>query len=308
MGRFILVRTLRALISIVVVVTVTFVVLRVTGDPVQSLLPVETTPPEIIDLYRTRWGLDRPLLEQYARFWRGIVTGTMGFSFSDGRDALAIVAERVPKTLVLMGWTLLFTLALGVPLGIVAALHRGRALDRAVMALAVTGHSLPGYLLGILLIWLFAVELRWLPSSGYGTFFHLVMPVATLTGFYGAQFARFTRSAVLEVLGQPFVLAAHAQGWSGRAVLLRDILPNAAIPLVTTLGFFLGNLIAGSIMVEWIFAWPGIGRLLVTSVAMRDLAVVQALVLVFAVTMVLANLLVDLSYALINPKIRVVRR
>ena len=308
MTRFVVVRTLRALVSIWLVVSITFVVLRLTGDPVQSLLPVETTPPEVIETYRKLWGLDHTILEQYVTFWRGLFGGTLGRSFADGRDALGIIAERVPKTLVLMGWTLLATLAIGIPLGAIAAVKRGTASDRAIMAVAVAGHSLPGYLLGILLIWLFAVELRWLPSSGHGTWAHLVLPVATLTGYYAAQFARFTRSAVLEVLGQPHVLAAHAQGWSGGAVMRRDVLPNAAIPLVTVLGFFLGNLIAGSIIVEWIFAWPGIGRLLVNSVARRDLAIVQALVLIFAGAMVLANLLVDISYALLNPKIRVARR
>lgn len=306
MTRFVVSKILRAAISLWLVVSVTFVVIRVTGDPVQSLLPVETTPPEIIAVYRELWGLDRPLWEQYLAFWQGVFTGTLGHSFSDGRDVVGIIAERIPKTLVLMGWTLLATLLVGIPLGTIAALNRGLLIDRAVMGVAVAGHSLPGYLLGILLIWLFAVELRWLPSSGHGTWGHLVMPVATLTGFYGAQIARFTRSAVLEILGQPHVLAARAQGWPSRAVIARDVLPNASIPLVTVLGFFLGNLIAGSIIVEWVFAWPGIGRLLIDAVAMRDLAIVQALVMLFAAFMIAANLLVDLTYALLNPKIRIV--
>ena len=308
MTRFILSRIVRTLLTIWLVVTITFVVLRVTGDPVHSLLPVETTPPEVIETYRALWGLDRPLVVQYVSFWKGLFSGTLGRSFADGRDAVGIIAERVPNTLVLVGWTLLATILIGVPLGALAAMHRGRALDRAVMALAVSGHSLPEYLIGILLIWLFAVELRWLPSSGHGTWAHLVLPVATLTGYFGAQFARFTRSAVLEVLGQPYVLAAHAQGWPGRAVMMRDVLPNAAIPLVTLFGFTLCRLIAGSIIVEWIYAWPGIGRLLITAVTHRDLAIVQALVMVFAGAMVLANLLVDISYVLLNPKLRVIRR
>jgi len=306
MTRFLLVRLVRALLSVWLVVTVTFVVLRITGDPVQSLLPVETTPPEIIAYYRSLWGLDRPLWEQYLGYWQGIASGTLGRSFADGRDAVGIVVERIPNTLVLMGWTLVVMLAIGLPAGIAAALRRGTWIDRGVMAAAVAGHSLPGYLLGILLIWLFAVELRWLPSSGHGTWAHLVMPVLTLALYHGAVIARFTRAAVLEILGQPHVLAARAQGWRERAVIRRDVLPNAAIPLVTVVGFFLGGLIGGSIIVEWIFAWPGIGRLLITAVAARDLAVVQALVLLFAVTMIAANLMVDLSYALLNPKIRVV--
>jgi len=307
MIRFTLIRMLRAALTMLAVVTITFVVLRTTGDPVQSLLPVETTPPEIIEKYRRLWGLDRPLWEQYLAYWHGIFLGTLGHSFADGRDVVGIIAERVPKTLSLMGWTFVAMMAIGLPAGVVAASHRGSWIDRAVMAAAVAGHALPGYVTGILLIWVFAVGLRWLPSSGHGGWEHLVMPVATLGTTYGAIVARFTRAAVLDMLGQPHVLAARAQGWSDRAVMRRDVLPNAAIPLVTIVGLLIGSFIGGSIITEWIFAWPGIGRLLVTAVAARDLAVVQALVLLFAAAMILANLAVDLIYALLNPSIRIAR-
>lgn len=308
MTRFILIRGARAVLSIWVVVTLTFIVLRITSDPVQSLLPADQTPPEIIEYYRRLWGLDQPLYRQYLGYWQGVLSGSMGRSFADGRDALDVVLERVPKTLVLMGWTLLAMLAIGLPAGVAAALRQGRWVDRAVMATAVVGYALPAYLQGILLIWLFAVELRWLPSSGHGTFAHLVLPVLTLATAYGAAVARFTRAAVLDALGQPHVLAARAQGWPPGAVIRRDVLPNAAIPLVTFLGFFLGGLIGGSVIVEWVFAWPGIGRLLITSVAARELAIVQTLVLLFAVTMILANLLVDILYAFLNPQIRILGR
>ncbi len=308
MTRFVLIRALRAVLSIWLVVTLAFVVLRVTGDPVQSLLPADQTPPEVIERYRRLWGLDQPLHMQYLGYWQAVLTGDMGRSFADGRDAVAVVLERAPKTLVLMGWTLVFMMLIGLPAGIVAALRQGTWVDRLVMAAAVGGHALPAYLQGIVLIWLFAVELRWLPSSGHGTFAHLVLPVLTLATGYGAAVARFTRAAMLDVLGQPHVLAARAQGWPPAAVIRRDVLPNAAIPLVTYLGFFLGGLIGGSVIVEWVFAWPGIGRLLITSVAARELAIVQTLVLLFAVTMILANLLVDLLYAFLNPQIRIAGR
>ncbi|GKX32809.1 MAG: ABC transporter permease [Rhizobiaceae bacterium MnEN-MB40S] len=304
MIRFVFIRTIRAILTALTVVTTTFVVLRITGDPVQSLLPVETTPPEIIELYRRLWNLDQPLWQQYVGYWQGIFHGTMGRSFVDGRDVVGIIAERIPITLELMGWTFVAMLAIGLPAGIAAALNRGSWIDRTVMAAAVAGHALPGYVMGILMIWLFAVELRWLPSSGYGTPQHLIMPVLTLATAYGAVIARFTRAAVLEVLGQPHVLAARSQGWPGRTIMRREVIPNAAIPLVTIIGLFLGGLIGGSVIVEWIFAWPGIGRLLVTSVAGRDLAIVQALVLLFSATMIIANLLVDLAYAFLNPSIR----
>ena len=202
MTRFLLVRTPRAALTAWLVVTLTFVALRVTGDPVQALLPIETTPPEIVARYRALWGLDRPLPEQYLADWQGLASGSFGRSFVDGRDVLGIVSERVPRTLVLMGWTLVLMLAIGLPAGIAAALNRGTWIDQACMA-AVAGHAMPGYVLGIGLIWLLAVELRWLPSSGYGTPAHLVMPVLTLATAHGAVVARFTRAAVLEVLGSP---------------------------------------------------------------------------------------------------------
>jgi peptide/nickel transport system permease protein len=308
MTRFVLRRLLRAVLTAWLVVTVTFVVLRVTGDPVLALVPVDYTSPEVIERYRQLWGLDRPLWVQYLAYMRGLAEGVFGRSFTDGRDAWEVVAERIPNTVLLMSVAFVAMLALGLPLGLLAALNRGTWIDRAVMALAVAGHSLPGYLLGILMIWLFAVELRWLPSSGHGTAAHMVMPVVTLAVYLGAAVARFTRAAVLEVLGQPHVRAAVAQGWPWWAVVRRDVLPNAAIPLVTVLGMILGGLIGGAIITEWIFAWPGIGRLLIDAVANRDLAVVQTLVLLFSASMILANLAVDLSYAVLNPKIRMVRR
>ena len=306
MIRYLIIKLVRAGLSAWIVVTTTFVVLRITGDPVLSLLPIDTTPPEIVAHYRQLWGLDRPVYDQYVSYLQGIAQGDMGRSFADGRDAIGIVAEKIPNTLLLMGWAAVAMLGIGLPAGVLAALRRGTGLDRAVMALAVAGHSLPGYLLGILLIWLFAVELQWLPSSGHGTAAHLVLPVLALAAYYGALIARFTRSAVLEVIGRPHVRAAHAQGYPPRLVIRRDVLPNAAIPLVTVTGLILGGFIGGSIMIEWIFAWPGIGRLLVTAVAARDLAVVQVLVLLFAVSMIATNLVVDLLYAVLNPKIRIV--
>jgi peptide/nickel transport system permease protein len=305
---FVLRRLLRAILTALLVVTITFVVLRATGDPVLALIPIDTTSPEVIERYRQAWGLDRPIWEQYLTYLQGLAQGDFGRSFSDGRDALDVVAERIPNTLQLMGTVFVIMLVIGLPAGILAALNRDSAIDHGVMAIAVAGHSLPGYLLGILLIWFFAVELRWLPSSGHGTLAHMILPVATLALYYGAIVARFTRAGVLDVLGQPYVRAALAQGWPWRAVVKRDVLPNAAIPLVTMLGLIFGWLISGSIIVEWVFAWPGIGRQLIDAVANRDLAIVQTLVLLFSVAMVAANFLVDVAYAFLNPKIRLQSR
>jgi peptide/nickel transport system permease protein len=307
MLRFILLRLARAVLSLWAVVTIVFVVLRATGDPVYAIVPDDATP-EVVQLYRERWGLDRSLPEQYVAYFQALVHGDLGRSFIDRRDAVTVVFERVPKTLLLMGSGLAFSLVLGLLAGIVAALHVGTVVDRAVTAAAVAGYSLPTFFFGILAILLFAVELRWLPSSGSSTIWHLVLPALTIGLHQAALIARFTRSSMLEVLGEPYIRAAAAKGLRGRDVLGRHALPNAAIPLVTVLGFSVGGMIGGALVVETVFAWPGVGRLLVGAVGNRDLAVVQVAVLLIAATMVAANLLVDLAYALLNPRISVAGR
>jgi peptide/nickel transport system permease protein len=221
---------------------------------------------------------------------------------------LAIVAERVPWTLLLGLTAYAVAVALGVPLGILAALHRNSWADRLIMSFAVFGFALPNFFLGILMILLFSLSLQWLPSSGTGTVLHLVMPAATLGLATAGALARFTRSAMLEVLGKAYMPAAAAKGVPPRARILRHALPNAAIPVVTVMGLNLGALVGGAIVVETVFAWPGVGRLLVSAVSARDLAVVQALALLIAATMVLANLAVDLLYGVLDPRIRVGRK
>lgn len=298
-------RSLRAAVTAWLVVTFVFVVLRLAGDPVQALVPPDIATPEVLAYYRTIYGFDQPLPTQYFGYLRGLATGSLGVSFLDGRDTLTVIAERLPATLQLTAVSFVLMLLIGIPAGCIAALNRGRALDRAIMSLSVAGYSMPQYLLALILIYVFAVELRWLPSSGSGKAEHIVLPALTLALFSAAILARFTRSGVLDVMGMPHVRAAKAQGWSPTAILLRDVLPNAAIPLVTVLGFIAIGLLTGSIVVEFVFGWPGIGRLLIQSVADRNLPVVQALVLMFALIAVVINLLVDLAYAVLNPKIAV---
>jgi peptide/nickel transport system permease protein len=305
--RFAAIRSVRALITIWAVVTIVFVVLRATGDPVYALVPDDATP-EVVALYRERWGLDRPVFAQYVSYWSAVFTGDLGRSFVDRRDALTVVMERVPKTLLLTGAALAIALAIGLPAGILAAVKRGTVFDRAVIALSVAGYSLPTFFLGLLAILLFAVELRWLPSSGSATPAHLVLPACTIGLHQAAIVARFARSSMLEVLGESYIRTAVAKGVPWPRVVAGHALPNAAIPLVTILGFSLGGLVGGALVVETVFAWPGVGRLLVTAVGARDLAVVQTCVLLIAAAMVTATLLVDLSYALLNPRIRVAGR
>ncbi|MBB4002598.1 MAG: ABC transporter permease [Aurantimonas endophytica] len=305
--RFLLTKLLRAFLTLVLAVTFVFVVLRMSGDPVTQMLP-DDTPAAVIAEYRAMWGLDRPLPEQYLRYIGGIAQGDFGFSFRDDRPALDVVLERLPLTLQLGLTALGLTLLLGLGAGILAALNRGTTVDHATMAFTILGHSMPNFFLGILMILLFAMTWRVLPSSGAGSFEHLIMPAVTLGTSYAATVGRFTRSSLLEVLHQPFMRTARAKGVPFRRRILNHALPNAGIPIVTVVGLRVGALIGGAVVVEPVFAWPGVGQLLVNAVAFRDLAVVQTVVLLIAFTMIAMNFLVDILYGWLDPRIGVGRR
>ncbi|WP_191084918.1 ABC transporter permease [Roseococcus microcysteis] len=303
MLRFTVTRLLRAVITIVMVVTFAFVVLRLSGDPAQIIMGADA-PPEAVDAFRTAWGLDEPIWVQYISYFGAIFSGDLGRSMRDGREAIVLVLERIPATLALTVPALVIKLALGIPAGILAALYRNSALDRAVMMFAVAGFTIPSFVLGLLLVLVFAVQLGWLPSGGQESWRHAILPVITLGIGGAAALARFTRSAMLEVLGQPYIRTASAKGVAWRRVVANHALPNAAIPTVTIIGFMFGSLIAGAVVVESVFSWPGVGRLLVTAVSNRDLAVVQCILLLVAMTMITANLVVDLLYGVLDPRLR----
>ncbi|QHQ19291.1 ABC transporter permease subunit [Pectobacterium brasiliense] len=294
---------LRALLTVFLAVTFTFVMLRISGDPMTSLLGVET-PPQVIDILRQQWGLDRPVTEQYFTYLGRIMTGDFGTSLRSGQDALAMIMEKLPATLRLMAASLVLALAVGIPLGIVAAHYHGRIVDRTVIGLAVLTHSIPTFLTGILLIQLFAVQLRILPSGGGATLAHMVMPALAIGLYNAGVIARFVRSSVLEVIGQRYILAARAKRVSEWGLIVRHVMPNAALPLLTLFGFLLGGMIGGSAVIEAVFAWPGVGLLLINSVAARDVAVVQAIVILITVAMVSANLFVDFLHVMIDPRLR----
>jgi peptide/nickel transport system permease protein len=285
------------------VVTFAFIVLRLSGDPAQIIMGADA-PPEAVDAFRTAWGLDEPIWVQYLSYFWAILQGDLGRSMRDGRDAIVLVTERIPATLALTLPALAIKICLGIPAGIYAALHRNSLADRVVMIIAVAGFTVPSFVLGLLLVLVFAVQLGWLPSGGQESWRHGILPVITLGLGGAAVLARFTRSAMLEVLGQPFIRTASAKGVPWRAVVTGHALPNAAIPTVTIIGFMVGTLIAGAVVVESVFSWPGVGRLLVVAVANRDLAVVQCILLLVAITMVCANLIVDLLYGLLDPRLR----
>lgn len=306
MIRFLLLRLGRAALTIILVVTFAFVVLRASGDPAMLILNVDA-PAEAIAAFRQAWGLDRPLWAQYLAYAGNVLHGDLGQSMRDGRPAAALVAERIPATLAIALPALLLKVGLGVPAGVQAALHRGSWVDRLVMAAAVAGFTVPSFVLGLVLVLVFAVKLGWLPSGGQDSPLSPVLPVVTLGIGGAAVLARFTRSAMLEVLGQPYMRTALAKGVPWRQAVRRHALPNAAIPTVTVVGFMVGSLMAGAVVVESVFSWPGVGRLLVTAVSNRDLAVVQCILLLVAGTMVLSNLLVDLLYGVLDPRLRAAR-
>ena len=301
--RFLFVKLFRAAVTMFLVVTFAFIILRVSGDPIEILLGDEAEQ-DVVAYYQKRYGLDKPIYEQYFYYFVGIFKGDLGISLSDERDAVEVVLEAVPATLQLGFTALVVSILLGVPLGLVAALNRNKAIDRFVMSFSVFGFSIPNFFLGILLILLFSLTLRILPSSGSDTIWHMLMPVITLGTSSAGSLARFARSSMLEVLNKSYMRTAAAKGVPRWRRINWHALPNAAIPLVTVLGFRLGDLVAGSIITETVFAWPGVGRLLVSSVASRDLAVVQTILLMVSFTMILANLLVDLTYGWIDPRIR----
>jgi peptide/nickel transport system permease protein len=303
MARFVAIRFGRALLTVLLVVTFAFVVLRLSSDPALVILGRDA-PPEAVAAFRKAWGLDDPLVVQYLRYIIQIFKGDLGISFRDGRPAIQIVAERLPATLALTIPALLLKVGIGVTAGIFAALHRGRFADRAIMLVSVAGFTIPSFVLGLLLVLLFAVTLNWLPSGGQESWRSAILPIVTLGVGGAAALARFTRSAMLEVLGQPYIRTASAKGLSWRAVISSHALPNAAIPTVTVVGLMVGTLIAGAVVVESVFSWPGVGRLLVVAVANRDLAVVQCILLLVAATMVISNFVVELLYGILDPRMR----
>ena len=307
MGRTVLVAALRMLVTVLLAVTFVFVILRVSGDPVRAMISPDA-PEEIVNHLRSEWGLDQPLHVQFARYVAHLLQGDFGRSLSDGRAALEVVLEKVPATLLLMGTGLLISLVVGTTLGVLAASHRGTLVDRAVMTNAILVHSVPSFLLGIVLILLFAVWLGLLPSGGGPSLRHLVLPAAVIGLSHAGVIARFVRSSTLEVLAQPYVKVASLKPLPRCYMLKVHVLPGAALPLLTLVGFSIGAMIGGAAIVESIFAWPGVGRFLVTSVAKRDVAVVQTIVILVAVMMATSNLVTDLLYVAFDPRLRDQRR
>jgi peptide/nickel transport system permease protein len=305
--RFALHRLVRASLTLLIVVALAFFILRLSADPALVILGPDA-PLAAITAFREAWGIDRPLPFQFLDYIGAVLHGDFGRSMINGAPVLSLVLQRVPTTLEIMLPALLCAIGGGVPAGVFATLRRNTLADRCVMAASVAGFTMPSFVLGLLLVLVFAVDLGWLPSGGNDHWWSAILPVVTLSAGGAAVLARFTRSAMVEVLGQPYIRTASAKGLLWRAVVRRHALPNAAIPVVTMVGFMVGfmvgGLLAGAVVTESVFSWPGLGQLMVMSVASRDLAVVQCILLLVASTMVAANLTVDLLYGVLDPRLR----
>jgi len=304
MLRYLVRRLLLTIPVLLGVATLVFALIHlVPGDPAQSMLGDGASPEEVQKL-RTALGLDKPLVEQYWSFMTGLVRGDLGSSFRYGTPVAREIRDRLFRTFQLAVAAMLVAVAIAIPLGILAAVFRGTAIDHAAMTLALIGISMPNFWLGPLLAILFAVYLGWLPVSGTGGLTHLVLPAVTLGAALAAILARMTRASVLEELRELYVLAARARGASRTRAVVRHAFRNSLIPVVTIIGLQFGAVLTGTIITETIFAWPGVGRLLIQAINFRDYPLVQGCILFISFTYVMMNLLTDLTYGLLDPRIR----
>jgi peptide/nickel transport system permease protein len=286
------------------VATLVFALIHlVPGDPVQAMLGESASPQEVADL-RARLGMDRPLYVQYGSFLRGAASGNLGTSLRTNQPVVSAIAERIPATFELAFAAMFAAIVIAIPLGIIAAVRAGTHIDHVATTLALIGISMPNFWLGPLLAIIFSVWLGWFPVSGRGTLANLVLPAITLGAPLAALLARITRASLLEELSEPYVLAARARGVSRARAVLKHAFRNSLIPIVTVLGLQFGAVLTGAVITETIFAWPGVGRLLIQSIGSRDYPTVQGCILLIAVTYVAMNMLVDVAYGFLDPRIR----
>jgi peptide/nickel transport system permease protein len=301
-----LVRRLLALIPVALgVATLTFAIIHlVPGDPVVTMLGETAAPADIAGM-RHQLGLDRPLLDQYVSYLAGIATGNLGESIPYRKPVSRLIAERFPATLELAAAGMLVALLIAFPLGIIAGSNPGGAADLGAMGFAIVGISVPHIYLGPLLMILFSLNLRWLPLTGRGGFGHLVLPAITLGTALAAILARMLRQSLISVRNSDYMRTAISKGLSEREALVRHGLKNALTSVITVIGLQMGALLSGTLITEMIFSWPGLGRLLITAINSRDYPLVEGCVLVFAMTYVVVNMLTDLVYAMVDPRVRI---
>jgi ABC-type dipeptide/oligopeptide/nickel transport system permease component len=302
--RFLLRRLVLTIPVLLGVATLVFSLIHlVPGDPVQTMLGDNASPEEVAQL-RATLGLDRPLLVQYVAFLKGVSAGDLGTSLRTRQPVTALIGDRMPATLELAAAAMIVAVVLAIPLGVLAAARAGTVLDHGATTLALAGISMPSFWLGPLLAILFSVRLGWFPVSGRGTMAHLVLPALTLGAPLAATVARMTRASMIEELRELYITAARARGVSRTQAILKHAFRNSLIPIVTVLGLQLGSVLTGAVVTETIFAWPGVGRLLIQSINGRDYPAVQGCILLIAVTYMSMNLIVDLAYGYLDPRIR----
>jgi ABC-type dipeptide/oligopeptide/nickel transport system permease component len=304
MAHFLVRRLLLTLPVLIGVATLVFSLIHfIPGDPAQAMLG-EAAPQADVEELRRRLGLDRPLIEQYGAFLGGLVRGDLGTSLRTGQPVTSQILERMPATIELAAAAMMVSVLVAMPLGVAAAVWRGTAVDYTSMTLALGGVSIPNFWLGPLLALIFAVELGWLPVSGRGELQHLVLPALTLGSGLAAILARMSRATLLEELREQYVLSARARGVSRFRAIARHAFRNSLIPVVTIIGLQFGAVLTGAVITETIFSWPGIGRLLIQSIGFRDYPLVQGCILLIAISYVVVNLITDLIYGVLDPRIR----
>ena len=303
MQRYLILRFGQSILALFGVSIIVFGLTRLSGDVVEFYLPQDAHPEDFVRV-REAWGLDKPIVVQYGVYVTNIMKGDWGRSFRYNDDALGLIVEKFPKTLKLAGFTIFISTLLGLGIGVFVSIRKGSIFDTGGKIIALLGQSVPSFWLGLMLMWIFAVHLGWLPTSGEGGIKHMIMPAIALGGFNVAALMRLTRSAMLDVLDQEYIKLARIKGLSERKIIWKHALRNAAIAPLTYFGVVTGFLLTGSVVVETVFAWPGIGLLAVEAVEARDYAVVQGVVIFMASMFIFANLVVDVLYAYLDPRIR----
>ncbi len=296
-------RLLQAVFILWAVASISFGLTFLAGDPATLMIGDNWTAEQVAN-FREYMGFDRPVLVQYGEFLQRVVQGDFGVSVRQQIPVTRLILERLPATLELAAAALLIIVGVAIPVGVLSAIRRNSLSDRLAMSGALLAQSVPTFWLGIMLILVVGVYLQWLPISGRGTFLHLIMPAVTLATYSTARIARLVRSSMLDVLGNDYICTAHAKGLSPRKVNYGHALRNALIPVITLLGIEVGSLLGGALITETVFAYPGIGRLTIQAIAARDIPLVQGVITFGAMIFVLVNLLVDLSYSVLDPRIR----
>lgn len=294
---------LRSLVTLFLLTACVFFALHLTGDPARIMLG-DGADVTALAAFRAQWGLDKPLWEQFLVYLQKFLTLDMGRSYLTGLPVKEVFLNAFWPTLDLMIPTAIVTLLFGIPAGVIAALHRNSNLDKAMMFISVFGYAVPNFFMGVLLLLIFSIWLGWLPSYGNATVWHYIMPIITMATSEAAIFSRYARSAMIDAMRLPCVKAARMRGLPERRVIWLHALPNAMLSILTIMGFFLGTLVAGAVITENVFSWPGVGKLLVQSVANRDIPVVQLIVLATGASLIIANLAMDLLALVVNPRLR----